>query len=116
MFRYCCSILCVIPVKELLILRILKFGPSSSAWPIRVSAFQPGGPSSIAGGDRNFNFYPGTGCVCFACVLSCVVARGGPDIVLTTHSGRPVLVYLSSVLVLILLLHLQVSHSRAFGL
>ena len=32
------------------------------------------------------------------CVLSCVVS-GGPDIVLITHSGRPALVYLSSVLI-----------------
>ena len=31
------------------------------------------------------------------CVLSFVVSGGGPDIVLTTHSGRPVLVYLSTV-------------------
>ena len=38
------------------------------------------------------------------CFLSCVVFGGGPDIVLTTHSGRPALVYLSSVLVQRLLL------------
>ena len=37
--------------------------------------------------------------VSFVCVLSCAVSGGGPDIVLTTHSGRPTLVYLSSVLV-----------------
>ena len=35
----------------------------------------------------------------FVCVLSCVVSSGGPDIVLTTRSGRPALVYLSNVLV-----------------
>ena len=35
----------------------------------------------------------------FVCVLSCVISGGGPDIVLTTHSGRLALVYLSSVLV-----------------
>ena len=65
----------------------------------------------------------------FVCVLSCVVFGGGPDIVLTTHSGRPALVYLSTVLVqrpalvylstvLVqrLLLPLQASDSRAFGL
>ena len=59
----------------------------------RVHAFQPGGPGSIPGGVRNFNF--------------CVVFGGGPDIVLTTHSGRPALVYLSSFLVQKLLLPLQ---------
>ena len=63
----------------------------------RVPAFQPGGPDSIPGGVRNFNFCPGIGCVSFACVLSCVVFGGGPDIVLTTYSGRPALMYLSSV-------------------
>ena len=65
----------------------------------RVASFQPGGPGSIYGGVRNFNFCPGIGCVSFVCVLSCVVFGGGPDILLTTHSGRPALVYLSSVLV-----------------
>ena len=65
----------------------------------RVSAFKPGGPGSIPDGVRNFNSYPGIGCVSFVCVLSYVVSGGGPDIVLTTHSGRPALVYLSSVLV-----------------
>ena len=82
----------------------------------RVSAFQPGCPGSIPGGVRNFNFCPGIGCVSFVCVLSCVVFGGGPDIVLTTHSGRPALVYLSSVLVQRLLLPLQASDPRAFGL
>ena len=55
----------------------------------RVPAFQPGGPGSILGGCRNFNFCPGIGCVSFVCVLSCVVFGGGPEIVLTTDSGRP---------------------------
>ena len=59
---------------------------------------------------RNFNFYPGIGCVSFVCVLSCVVFGGGPDIVLTTHSERPALVYLSSVLLL------HASDPRAFRL
>ena len=81
-----------------------------------VPAFQPGSPGSIPGGVRNFNLCPGIGCVSFVCVLSCVVIGGGPDIVLTTHSGRPALVYLSSVLVKILLLSLQASDPRAFGL
>ena len=59
---------------------------------------------------------PRLGCVFFVCVLSSVVFGGGPDIVLTTHSGRPALVYLSSVLVQRLLLLLQASDPRAFGL
>ena len=58
----------------------------------------------------------GVGCVSFVCVLSYVVFGGGPDIVLTTHSGRPALVYLSSVLVQRLLLPLQASDPRAFRL
>ena len=62
---------------------------------------------SILGGVRNFNFCAGIGCVSFVCVLSCDVSGGGPDIVLTTHSGRPALVYLSSVLVHRKLLLLQ---------
>ena len=81
-----------------------------------IPAIRPGGPGSIPGGVRNFNFYPGTRCVSFVCVLSSIVSGGGPDIVLTTHSGRPVLVYLSSVLVHSLLLPLQASDSRAFEL
>ena len=52
----------------------------------------------------------------FACVLSCAVSGGGTDIVLTTHSGRSALVYLSSVLVHSQLLPLQASDPRAFGL
>ena len=76
-----------------------------------VSTFQPGGPGSIPGGVRNFNFYPGTGCV--LCVLSDVVSGGDPDIVLTTYSGRPAIVYLSSVMVHSLLLpyrHIRHEH------
>ena len=57
----------------------------------RVTAFQPGGQGSIPGGVRNFNSYPGIECVSFVCVLSCAVSGGGPNIVLTTHSGRPAL-------------------------
>ena len=34
----------------------------------RVPTFQPGGQGSRPGGIRNFNFYPGTGCVSFVCV------------------------------------------------
>ena len=55
----------------------------------RVPAFQlGGGPGLIPSGVRNFNSYPGTGCVFFVCVLYCAVSGGGPGIVLTTHSGR----------------------------
>ena len=43
-----------------------------------ILAFQPGGPGSIPGWDRNFNFYPGTGRLSF--VLACVVS--GSDILL----------------------------------
>ena len=57
--------------------------------------FQLGGTSSD--GDRNFNPYPGTGCVCVLCVLSCVVSGGSPDILLTTDSEWPELELLSSV-------------------
>ena len=51
--------------------------------------------------------------VSFDCVLSCVVFSRGPVIVLTIHSGRPALLYLSSVLVQRLLLpyrHLNQGH------
>ena len=82
----------------------------------RVPAFQPGGTGSIPGGVKNFNFWHGIGCVSYVCVLSCIVFGVGPDIVLTTHSGRPALVYLSSVQVQRLLLPVQASDLRAFGL
>ena len=39
--------------------------------------------------------------------LSCVVSGDGPDIMLTTHLGRPALVYLFIVLIHSLLLPLQ---------
>ena len=45
-----------------------------------------------------------------------VDSAGGHYIVLTTHSGWPALVYLSSVLVQRMLLPLQASDPRAFGL
>ena len=57
----------------------------------RIPTFQP---SDIG----DFNLYPGTLCMPFICVLSCVFSGGGPDILLTTYSGRPVLVLLCSVL------------------
>ena len=50
------------------------------------------------------------------CVLPRIVSGVGPEIVLTTHSGRPALVYLSSVLVNSLLLLLKASNPRAFVL
>ena len=82
----------------------------------RVPVFQPAGPGSIPGSVMNFNFCPEIGCVFFVSVLYSVVSGGGPEIVLTTHSGRPAFVYLSSVLVQSLLLPLQASNPRAFGL
>ena len=59
----------------------------------RVPAFQPSGPDSIPGEVRDFNSYPGIGLVSFVCVLSCVVSGDGSDILLTTDSGRLVLVH-----------------------
>ena len=47
----------------------------------RLPSSQPG---FDPGGARNFNFYPGTGCVFFVGVLPCVVSGGGHDILLTT--------------------------------
>ena len=82
----------------------------------KVPAFSSGSTGSIPGGVRNFNLNPGTGYVTIVCVISSVVYGGDPDIVLTTHSGRPVLVYLSSVLIHSLLLPLQASDPQAFGL
>ena len=73
----------------------------------RVPAFQLVTPGSILCGVRNVKFYPsmhGTERVSFDCVLPCVVSGGGPNIVLTTHSGRPAFLYMPSVLVHSLLL------------
>ena len=67
----------------------------------RVSACQSGGPGSIPGD-------PGIGYVSF----DCVVSVGGPAFVLTTHSGRAALVYLSRVL-FESVLPLQASDPRA---
>ena len=53
--------------------------------------------------------------VCPLCSVL-AVSGGGPDIVLTTHSGRSALAYLSSVLVHIQLLPLQASDPLTFGL
>ena len=53
---------------------------------------------------HGINFNPGTGFLSLVCVMFCVVSGCGPDIVLTTHSGRPVIVFLSSALVHSLLL------------
>ena len=81
----------------------------------RVPAFQPGASGSISGGIRNFNSILGLG-ASLACVLFCDVSSGRPDIVLTTHSGRPAIVFLSSVLVHSQVLRLQESGSRIFGM
>ena len=62
----------------------------------RVPAFRPGGPGSIPGEIRNFNSYPGIGCVChlsvFCPVLSPVEALAlfRPHI----HGGRPLCICL----------------------
>ena len=75
-----------------------NFVPSPSCDLVgRIPAIEPGGPGSIPGGVRDFNFYPGTGCVSFA--FCPVLSGGGPDILLTTDSGRPALLYISRVLV-----------------
>ena len=41
----------------------------------RVPAFQPSAPGSIPGGDRNFNFCPGIGCVLSLCSVQCCLRR-----------------------------------------
>ena len=78
----------------------------------RVPAFQRSVPGSIPSGVRNFNSYLGTGCLCFICVVPCVVSGDGPAIVLTTNSGRLAIVVLSIFLVLNLLLPLKASDPR----
>ena len=65
----------------------------------RLPVFQSGGLGSIPCGVRDFNLYPGSGYVFFACVLSYVDLGGGPNFLLTTCSGRSALVILFSVLV-----------------
>ena len=82
----------------------------------RAPAFQPSGPGSIPGGGQKF-LIPILGLgVCPLSVLSCAASSAGPNIVLTTNSGRLALVYLSSVLVHRQMLPLQASDPRAFGL
>ena len=79
-------------------------------------AFQPGGrASSIPDEARNFKIYSRIGCNVF-CVLSCIVSGGGPNIVMTTHSGRSTPMYLSNVLVNNLLFPLQASDPQTFEL
>ena len=63
----------------------------------RIPAFQSDGRGSIPSLDKDFNIYPGTGCVSFVYVLFYVVSGGGPDILLTADSGISALVLLSSV-------------------
>ena len=63
----------------------------------RVLALQSSGPNSTPSGVR-FEFLSWDW-VCVHCVLPCVVFGGGPEIVLTTHSGRPAFMYMYSVLV-----------------
>ena len=63
----------------------------------RISACQLRSPVPVPGEIKDFNLYPRTECV--LCGLSCVVSGGGSENQLTTDSGKPVLLYLSSVLV-----------------
>ena len=86
------------------------------AWSIDSLPANPAARVRFPAGVRNFNFCPGIGSVSFVCDLSSVVFGGGPDIVLTKHSGSPAIVYLSSAVVKRLLLPLQESDPRAFGL
>ena len=89
----------------------------AEAWSVESLPSNPAARVRFPAGSGNLISILGLGvCVSFVYVLSCVVFGGGPDIVLTTHSGRPALVYLSSVLVKKLLLPLQASDPRAFGL
>ena len=55
-------------------------------------------PSSIPGEVGYFNFYSGTRCVSFM-FCPCVISGGGSDIQQPQISGRPVHLYLSSVLI-----------------
>ena len=82
----------------------------------RVPAYQPDATTRVRfpAGSGILISVLGLG-VCPLCSVLCCL-RGGLDIVLTTHSRRPALVYLSSVLVQRLLLSLQASDPRAFGL
>ena len=83
----------------------------------RVPAFQPGAAARVRfpgrGGSGMLISVLGLGVSCVFCPV--FVFGGGPDIVLTTHSGRTALVYLSSVLIQSLLLPLQASDPREFG-
>ena len=82
----------------------------------RVPAFQSGGPGSIPGGSGILTSVLGLGVCPFSVFCTVFVSGRGPGIVLATHSGRPALVYLSSILVQRLLLPLQVSDPGEFGL
>ena len=56
-----------------------------------------GGPGSIPGEVTNFDFFSGTGCVSFVCLLTCVISGSGLDILLTRDFRVHVPVYLFSV-------------------
>ena len=85
--------------------------PVTVAWSVESL---PSNSGSIPGGVRNL--ISGIGCVSFVCVLPYDVTGGGPDIVLTTHSGRPALVYMSSVLIQGLLLpYRHLTHRHMSG-
>ena len=80
----------------------------------KIPAFQPGGPGLIPDWVKNFNFYSGSGCVSF---VFCPMLS--PAVALTSYwphiQGAPPL-NMSSFLVNSILLPLQESVSRAFGL
>ena len=74
----------------------------------RIPALQTCGPGSICGKVRGFTLR--------ALCLSCDVSGDGPDIQLTTNSGRPAPVHLSSVQVHSYVLPLKAPDPRALGL
>ena len=91
----CVGLNCLLKISSCFYVRIqflktnkIVLGPSLPSNPAARVRF----PAGI----RNFNSYPGTGCVS---LLPYVISVSGPDIVLTAHLGRHAHFYLSSVLV-----------------
>ena len=77
---------------------IVMFWSGAVAWSVEFLPSNPAVRVRFPAGSRIL-IYILELCVSFVYVLSCVVCDSGPDIQLTTDSGRPALVYLSSVLV-----------------
>ena len=67
-------------------------------WSVESLPSNPARRVQFPAGSGILIYIMGFGVCPLSCVLSCAVSGGGPDIVLTTHSGRPALLYLSSVL------------------